>query len=373
MSWQRVIGQRRVKELLQRSIQKKQVAHAYLLFGSPGIGKDALAIEFARTLNCDKHGDEACDNCPSCTKSEAFQHPNIQLIFALPVGKGETKDHGPFEKLSEEQINEVREQLALKAKNLYHRIEVSKANFIKINSVREIRRGAALSSFQGGPKVFILMSVENMNAEASNSLLKTLEEPPPHTILILTSSEKSKLLPTIISRCQLIQCDLLEEADISNALIERDGVESEQAAIVARLAGGSYVAARELASKDWIEERKGVVNFLRSSLGSEGLGLSTAIEGLASDHDRVSLERWLKVLQSWLRDALMLKEYGVEAAPLSMKHDDLKNFITKFPRANLISALEDVESYIALLNKNIYIPLVLTNLSIDLKKHLSQQ
>jgi DNA polymerase-3 subunit delta' len=371
MSWNRVIGQQRVKDILQRSIQKGQVAHSYLFHGSEGVGKDALAIEFARALNCQRSDVEACEECPSCRKSESLQHPNINLIFELPVGKGETKDDGPLDKLTEDQVNEMREQLSLKAKNPYHRITIGKANTIKISSIREIRRGAALTTFERGRKVFIISNAENMNLEASNSLLKTLEEPPSNTILILTSSEKSKLLPTIVSRCQPVQFSLLSEQEIRDALVKREGVDPQQAAIVAGLAEGSYAAAQALLSRNWIEERRSVVDFLRAALGSQPIGMSTAIDLLTTTHDRTSLERWLKVLQSWLREALILRENGDEESSSRHDGDDIRNFNNKFPRANLILALEDVERHIALLNKNVYLPLVLTNLSINLKKHLS--
>ncbi|MBI3580412.1 MAG: hypothetical protein HY089_13490, partial [Ignavibacteriales bacterium] len=174
MSWDRVIGQERIKELLKRSIAGKTIAHAYLFYGAEGVGKDALAVEFARALNCVRGGTDACGECPSCKKVDLLQHPNIQLIFSLPVGKSEKSGDDPIEVLTQDQVETVQEQIRLKADNPYHRIEIPKSNFIKINSVRNLRREAALSGFEGGKKIFIVSNAEMMNAEASNSLLKTL-------------------------------------------------------------------------------------------------------------------------------------------------------------------------------------------------------
>ncbi|HLF19367.1 MAG TPA: hypothetical protein VI704_01125, partial [Bacteroidota bacterium] len=210
-------------------------------------------------------------------------------------------------------------------------------------------------------------------AEASNSLLKTLEEPPENTILILTTSQKNKLLPTIISRCQLVQFDLLEESEIREALIKKEGVESEQAALVARLANGSFTSAQALLSRDWVSERQEVVGFLRDVLGTQKANLSNTIDRLASSHDRNSLERWLKMLQSWMRDALILQETGNYIPSSVDSNKDVESFVRKFPRANLLSAVEALDRQIALINKNVYLPLILTNLAIDLKNHLSQR
>ena len=211
MSWSSIIGQERVKILLKRTIQNDQIAHAYLFYGTEGVGKDALAIEFAKTLICTKNGTESCDTCNNCQRMNSFQHPNIKLVFALPAGKNEKNGDDPINVLTEVQVAELREQIQIKAKDRYKRIEIEKANFIKINSVRDIKREAAMSTTEDGKKIFIIFNADMMNAEASNSLLKTLEEPLQGTILLLTTSAKDQLLPTIISRCQLIKCDLLSD------------------------------------------------------------------------------------------------------------------------------------------------------------------
>ena len=109
MSWSSIVGQERVKTLLKRSLESGQVAHAYLFYGPEGVGKDALAIEFAKTLNCRAGGQEACGVCPQCQRMESFQHPNIRFVFALPVGKNEKNGDDPINVLTEAQVGEVRE------------------------------------------------------------------------------------------------------------------------------------------------------------------------------------------------------------------------------------------------------------------------
>jgi DNA polymerase-3 subunit delta' len=367
MSWNRVIGQQRVKELLRRALQSGHIAHAYLFYGPEGVGKDAAAIEFARTLNCGRKSDEACDECESCKNIAALRHPNVHMIVALPVGKNEVKGDHPIEVLADDQVEELHEQIRLKAENPYHRIALPKATAIKINSIREIRRQSAMTMFEEGKKVYIISRAEQMNLEASNSLLKTLEEPSPNTVLILTTAQRHQLLPTIVSRCQLVSFDPLEENDIRDSLVNREGVNPASAALIAKLAEGSYTRALELLSNDVQAMRDEVVALLRAALSARPSLVCTEIEKFTVGSDRTAVERSLRMLEVWLREALMVRERGESNNGSS--DPDIRRFLDRFPHANLPAALESVESSIALLGKNVYLPLILTNLVFDLKRY----
>ncbi|MCX6135517.1 MAG: DNA polymerase III subunit delta' [Ignavibacteriales bacterium] len=371
MGWDRIIGQHRVKELLRRVLSSGSVAHAHLFWGGEGVGKDAMAIEVGRALNCQVNPADPCGVCASCRKVDQLQHPNLRLIVALPVGKNEQSGDDPVAGLTEEQIESIQGQLKLKAENPYHRILVPKANFIKINSVRTLRREASLSSFEGGKRVFIISHAEEMNPEASNSLLKMLEEPPSDSVFILTTAHKEQLLPTILSRCQLVQFDPLSEEELQAALIDRHGVEPEQAALVARLADGSHTAALELLSIDIVAQRREAVQFLRLLLGTQKIPLALEVERIVALGDRNAVERWMKLLGVWLRDAMVLREQGESGLLNREQLKDLTSFNEKFPRARLSDALGSVETSIALVGKNGYLPLVVTSLAIDLKRHLA--
>lgn len=372
MAWSNVIGQSRIKDLLKHSIAGKQLAHAYLFHGIRGIGKQPMAIEFARTLLCERQQPDPCDVCPNCRKVGSLQHPDVRLVFPLPVGKNEKTGDDPLAALEPEQIDLVREQLSLKAKNLYHQIQIPKANFIKINSVRDIKRVSSLTSVEGAKKLFLVFDADQMNPEASNSLLKTLEEPTENTLLILTSSGKDKLLPTIISRCQLLQFSPLRDAEVASALETIDGVTSDEALVVAKIAQGSYSVAKELLPTSVLVEREEVLRFLRASLGWKEVSLVEMIDGLASSHDRPAIERWLKLLQSWFRDALMLRTGTEQAESKTSSDQSLVSFVAKFPHANLEGAIQCVDNYIALVRKNVYLHLILTSLSFDLRKTLTR-
>jgi DNA polymerase-3 subunit delta' len=371
MSWSSIIGQTRIKSLLQQSVRSGQIAHAYLFYGPEGIGKDVLAIEFAKTINCIKGGVEACDVCDSCRKANSLQHPNIKLVFALPVGKNEKTGDDPLNALSEIQIAEIRDQVQLKAEDLYHSINIAKANFIKINSIRALKHEAAMSRVEKGKKIFIILNSDMMNAEASNSLLKTLEEPLKDTIFLLTTSVKDQLLPTIISRCQLVKCDLLQEEEIENALINRNGIDHSIARHVAQIANGSYINARRFCSQNITDNSSDIVEFMRLVLGKNKATLIDAIDELASSMDRPGIQQWLKFLQAWLRNALILQQ-KTQIALMDEERQNIENFIKNFSHANLVAAIQSVEKAIAHLDKNGYLHLILTNLAIDLRNDITE-
>ena len=372
MAWNAVIGQERVKDLLRKSVEHHQLAHAYLFYGFRGVGKEAMAIEFARTLLCTRGGVEACGECTGCAKTGSLQHPDLNIVFPLPVGKGEKTGDDPINVLENDQIESIRRELALKSENMYHEIRIPKANFIKINSVRNLKRSSSLTSVEGTWKVYLIFDADKMNPEASNSILKTLEEPTDKTLLVLTTSEKDRLLPTIVSRCQLVQFSPLREEEIAAALQEREGVPADEAKLVARLAQGSYNVACELLTENLSAERNEVLNFIRVSLGWKEISRTDLIDELASSKDRNRVEHWLKVLQTWLRDAMVLRDAS-DGAGLSASDDkDMMSFVQKFPKANLEKAIHSVENYIALVRKNVYLHLLLTSLSFDLKNSLTE-
>ena len=368
MAWDRVIGQHRVKELFKRALAAKQVAHAYLLFGDEGVGKDALALEFAKALNCERSATDACNECASCRRVETMQHPNIRFIVALPTGKNEKTGDDPVAVLTEDQVTALRNELAEKARDPYHRIALDKANFIKVNSVRELRREASLTGFLGGRKVFIVSDADMMNTEASNSLLKTLEEPPADTVLILTTSRKDQLLPTIISRCQLVRCEGLTDDEITKALLQRDGRSESESRVAAQLANGSFVAARALVSDDMVRLQSEVAEFLRHALGRSPAALLSRIEQLLSTREKPECEQWLRMLQMWFHDAVALREQGNEA--VNRGNEDLRKFVERFGGADLLEASTAVERSIALVGKNVYLPLIFIGLAVELKRIL---
>ena len=211
----------------------------------------------------------------------------------LPVGKNESSDDDPLAKLNETDLRAVQDELREKASNPYHRVSVPRATIIKINSIRDVRRESTMSTFDGRRRVYIISPADAMGEEAANTLLKTLEEPSGDCMLILATSRRDALLPTILSRCQNVRFDPLTEADLMEALIERNSLDRETAGFVARLANGSYTAALGLLAEETLQERAFVPSFVRHVLGGSVLPLIEDVERFAAARDRVAVERFL--------------------------------------------------------------------------------
>ncbi len=373
MSWSSIIGQERAQEILRRSIEQARIAHAYLLWGPRGIGKDALAIEFAKTLLCEKQGIEACDSCPSCRKVQILQHPNLKLVFAMPASKADKGGDNGEGKIQAELREEIRSQLELKAKNPYFHIDIPKATQINIGSVREVKKESSFSAFEKGRKIFIMCDAELMNDTSANSLLKVLEEPLSDTLFLLTTARKEKLLPTIVSRCQSVRCEILRDADVERALSEREESSPEQSKIISKLAAGDYSYALELLSGDLTAKRAEAVGFLRATLGGRNVKLMEEIDLQVSENDRGSVEQFLLLLLTWLRDAMILREGGAAGVINEDQNADLSRFLARFGEANFPATIAAVERALELLRGNVYLPLVLISLSIRLKRLLMNE
>ena len=363
--WPRVIGQRRVKESLLAARRSGRLPHAYLFYGGEGVGKDAAALELARALRCERGGEEACGECSSCVRIGAMQHPDVHLIIPLPRGSQEKDDDEPMAKLTDGDVRLVQEQLRLKGADPYHRIQIPKANVIKINSIREIRRESSMSTSDHRTRVFIISGADAMNDAASNTLLKTLEEPPGDTMFILTTSHREALLPTILSRCQNVRFDPLTEDEIRAALIGRGHIEEVRATLLARLAGGSYARALELSESDLMGQRAEVVDFIRKSLGGKTLDLVELIERMSETKERDVHVRFLTLVLLWFRDALVLRQ-GAGVINID-QIAELNSFVSRFPGADLARALEDVEKAISLVDRYAYIKLVLAQLAVRIR------
>lgn len=369
MGWNSLIGQARVKDILRASLKRNRLAHAYLFTGAEGLGMDAAAIELAKIVNCETKSFEACDECKSCLAVREFRHPNINFIFALPSGKGEKSGDDPLSKLSEDDIAQIQEELRLKASNPYHKIQLPKAASIKINSIRQIRMESSLSMFSEGKRVFILFDADTLNDEAGNALLKILEEPHESTMLILTTSKHEQVLPTIHSRCQKLLFEPLTEEEITEGLVEKEHLPRPDAALVAHLSGGSYGRALELNGPAIVSSRNDAVGFLRTALYKSRAELLDEIERLQDAYERNELSALLTVLEAWLRDTQLIRE-GAADLQSGLDKETAEKFTRHHGNVNYESVFDAMANAISLLDKNVYIPLVLIQLALELRKHI---
>jgi DNA polymerase-3 subunit delta' len=368
-NWDKIIGQQRVKNTLQTTISNQRLSHAYLFWGNVGVGKDALVIEFARTLLCHKQGESSCGECANCKKMETLQHPNLKLVFPLPGGDNEKQDDA--DSMETDVVEEVRKQIGEKALNPYFHIDIPKAKFIRIKSIRELKKESSMSSAEPGRKIFIIFDAELMNDVAANSLLKVLEEPLDGVHFLLISSRKESVKQTILSRCQLIQCSMLSDEEIQSALEKRNSVEPKQAHFVSRLANGNYSRALELLGDDINKYRVDSVQFLRSILGASTIKFFEEQEEYLTGNKRENAEQILTMLLVWFRDTVIMREESPSNILNIDQEKELSSFVGKFGTKNLEACMNSIERALELLRRNVYLPLVMLSLTVNLRRILN--
>jgi len=236
MPWN-ITGNARAVAAIARSLASENPPHAYLFAGPARVGKASLALRLAQALNCehtvgaqglaplrpDDTADVApCLQCTPCTRIAKFLHADVQTVQLEINDDGEPK------------------------------------TAIAVDQVREVERSVALNPFEGRTRVVIIDPAHLLTDEAQNAFLKTLEEPPPHVVIVLIAVREEKLLPTIHSRCRRVEFRLVPVGEIEGALAA-DGVEPDRAALLARLAGGRPGWALEMARDPRAFERRRAV------------------------------------------------------------------------------------------------------------------
>lgn len=379
MAWEEIAGQQRVKNILQRAIKENRVANSYCFWGIDGIGKEAVAIEFAKTLNCLSPVENdgiisACGKCDSCKQFVHLQHPNLIFIYSLPAGKStDSKSDSSFSKLSDEQIEEIQAEFRLKALDYYHKIAISNANQIKIASIRELKKNLSMSAMQEGRRVIIVLRADELTKESANSFLKTLEEPSEGVTIILITSRQDQILPTILSRCQQIHFQLLAQEELEQLLIAKHNIAEADAKLFACFAQGSYQSTLEFLNEDVKKLRKDSVELLRSSLKKRvfRFDLVKNIDKILNSKDKKKNIAILLHILVWIRDASTISLTGNLNHIINIdQKDDLQSFAKNFGGKDLSYAISLIEKAITQVNKNVQNQLIFLNLFLKLREIL---
>lgn len=370
MSWNDVLGQQHAKQTLHRMYEVKRIPHALFFHGPDGVGKEAAAIELARVLNCKEESWEACGSCSSCAQFRTLQHPRLKLITALPGG-GDSKDDSAVGNLKEDELEELKAQIEEKARNPYHHISLSNATQIRISSIRDIKRESAYRSAGSGRTVFVLCDADRMNENASNALLKTLEEPSGDILLILTTSRRDVLPATILSRCQQIRFELLTEDNIREGLLKAPGIDRSRIDDAAFFACGNYSAAMDLASEgagDFLRPME-LVLFLRTVVKNDPVELYDKISRYGKESRR-NLQIFLIALSAWFRNVMAVKEGVAVVVSNGEVETSLFKFSEHYPDVRCAEAVEEIEKAIELLRKNVHLINVLLVMAHRLRQHI---
>src|SRR5437763_8465208 len=257
-----IVGHEQAIHRLQLAIAAQRVRHAYLFTGPEHIGKTLLAQRFAQTLLCtgeiDSHDapQNPCNACLSCRKVMHSNHPDVHYINRPP-----------------------------------------EKQFILIEQVRALQADAARKTLEGRRNIFIIQGMHEMNVQAANCLLKTLEEPEPDVVLLLTAPDPGSLLPTILSRVQQVPMQLLTTKQIKSALENRWQVEPDEASLIAALAAGRMGwAVQAVEDEDMLAERQAQLETLAKLSTAGKVQRFDVAQRLSSGSDKLHgiLELWLR-------------------------------------------------------------------------------
>ena len=260
-----IIGQEQLKEHLQNAISMNKVSHAYIINGERSSGKEFVAKIFAKTLQCEKGGTEACDECHSCKQAQSGNQPDIIYI-----------SH-------------------------------EKPNTISVEDIRaQINNDIVIKPYSSPRKVYIMNEGEKMTPQAQNALLKTLEEPPEYAVILILTTNVDSLLPTVLSRCVVLNMKPVPDQKVKEFLMKELEVPDYKAYICVAFARGNIGKAKMLASSEEFdkvkEEAITLVKYINDMEISE---IVKAIKKISEY--KFEITDYLDILSVWYRDVLLFK------------------------------------------------------------------
>ncbi len=277
-------GYQDVKNHFQSAIRMNKVSHAYMIEGESGMGKKLLANTFAKTLQCEAHGEDACDACQSCLLFDTNNHPDvIHVVATKKTGLG---------------VDDIREQ---------------------INSDVHIK------PYVYDYKIYIIHEADRMSIQAQNAMLKTIEEPPAYVRFVLLASHTHSFLPTVMSRCVLVKLKPIAKDVVEGYLINKVGVPDYQAILYSAFSRGNIGKAVSLKhSEDFNEMREAMIKVMDAISQKSKMKAMEQVDVFEKYGEHKT--DFLDLCLTWLRDLMVLKSLGSQAEVI---HEDRRNQLLK--------------------------------------------
>jgi DNA polymerase-3 subunit delta' len=319
MNFSQIPGQTDIKSKLIRSVQEERVSHAQLFAGPEGCGSMALALAYARYVSCENRSEsDSCGTCKSCVKYDKMIHPDLHFVF--PVIKGKKATDPVSDNYIEEWREFVRKSPYFTINNWFDSIEVGNAQgMIFASEASEIIKKLSLKTFESDFKIMIIWLPEKMHQATANKLLKMIEEPPDKTLFLLVTEEADKIIPTVLSRCQLVKIPTFLASDIEKYITARFGITGEKASDIARISSGNIIRAIELCENE--------------------------------DSSRANLDYFRNLMRfAWKRDIISLMTWAEEMASTGREYQ--KSFVTfslRLLRENLMLSLDQLKNNLVFL------------------------
>lgn len=302
-SFKEIVGHEDIITHFKSSIEKGKVSHAYILNGEKGVGKKLIAGVVSKTLQCEAGGTDPCEKCHSCKQVESNNQPDIIWV-----------SH-------------------------------EKPNVISVDEIRQqVNNDIVVKPYSSKYKIYIISDAQLLNPQAQNALLKTIEEPPEYAIIMLLTNNIDKLLPTILSRCIVLNFKPIKEIDMLDYLVDIVGIDEKKAYFCTNFAMGNLGKAVRLAiSEDYNELIRDCKYVLRNIYDMDIEEIISSIKKV--NNYKLEINDYLDVMIMWYRDILMLK---ISGNPNKLIFKDDYSYIKK--QASKIS-YEGVDQIIAAIEK----------------------
>jgi DNA polymerase-3 subunit delta' len=371
MRFSEVAGHADLKRQLVQSVAEQRVPHAQLFHGPEGSGSLALTLAYATYLSCsDRQADDSCGRCPSCLKFDRLIHPDLHFVFPVFTTKSVKKDP-----VSDDFIAEWRKAL-LESPYItpnqwysYIGMENKQGSIIKRES-EEIMRKLQLKSYESDYKVMIIWMPEKMNQTASNKLLKLIEEPPPMTIFLLVPEDTGPMLPTILSRTQMIRVPRIAELDLLTALKKKHQVSDEILQSAVKISGGNYVKAEEslMTSEDSAFQLELFIRIMRLAYAREFQEIFEWVEELAG-LGRERQKAFLAYAIRMVRENYLLNKEQDELVRMTADEAGFsKKFFPFINDSNVPGMVQEMNAAIIHIEANAYARIVILDFALKLVK-----
>ncbi|MEO6315797.1 MAG: hypothetical protein ABIU63_02030 [Chitinophagaceae bacterium] len=370
MQFKDIIGQAGSKQQLAELVQHNRLSHALIFLGKEGAGTLSMALAFSQYVICDRINGKAasasslfgepvstqdapvttdsCGICPSCSKAQKFVHPDIHFSYPVIARKAGDKP------VSTDYASEWREFIGLHPYgNVFDWLQFigaeNKQGNISVNECNDIIHKLNLKSFESGYKILVMWMPEYLG-NAGNKLLKLIEEPPPDTLFILVAENESQILPTILSRCQLVRIPSLTSTEIADALVARAGIAPNQAMQVAGISEGNYREAQQLiqhAEEDWQDLLR---EWLNATLKGGPVAQVKWIEEIGK-LGREKQKQFLRYFNHLLEQSVRLRSMGADSLQARNMPEKERDFAL---RLNKLADINQQQAIIEELDKAAY-------------------